>query len=409
MITVLVSAYAVNPFKGSEDGTGWNYILQIAKNQNVIAYTRKNNRLHIEQYQNQYPSHIYQKITFCYFDLPFILRFWKKGDIGAIVYFYIWQFCLAMSLFFKKRNYDIVHNLNFHTDWIPTFLWVLRKPLVWGPIGHHPIIPSSYLAHFKQKSNIIKQSILYIVKKVSWEFGLFFKLAKVYSDKIIVINSEVEKVLNIKEDKIIRSFSVCSENVEIEENDKKDFVVLSVGRFVSLKGFEITILSFCDFLKKLKVEERGNVKLILVGKGPLLPFFHEIISKNRVENNVEIINWISRDELRNIYIKSSIFFFPSHEGAGMVVPEALSYGLPVLCLDNCGPGEMITSDCGIKIKYVDVNSVVALFSLELSRLFSNKILLKTLSKGARKRFETTFDWDLKSELLKDIYLKLLKP
>jgi len=47
---------------------------------------------------------------------------------------------------------------------------------------------------------------------------------------------------------------------------------------------------------------------------------------------------------------SYIFLFPSFEGAGMVVIEAMAAGLPVVCLDYSGPGEIVTDECGIKIK-----------------------------------------------------------
>jgi len=40
--TILITAYAVNPFKGSEDGTGWNISKEIAKEYNTIIITRKN-------------------------------------------------------------------------------------------------------------------------------------------------------------------------------------------------------------------------------------------------------------------------------------------------------------------------------------------------------------------------------
>ncbi len=40
---VLITAYAVNPYKGSEDGMGWNFILQAARFQRVVAVTRRNN------------------------------------------------------------------------------------------------------------------------------------------------------------------------------------------------------------------------------------------------------------------------------------------------------------------------------------------------------------------------------
>lgn len=42
--------------------------------------------------------------------------------------------------------------------------------------------------------------------------------------------------------------------------------------------------------------------------------------------------------------KSDIFLFPSFEGGGMVVLEAMAAGLPVVCLDYGGPGEMVTDD-----------------------------------------------------------------
>ena len=38
--TILATAYAINPYKGSEDGMGWNFVLQIAKFNRVIALTR---------------------------------------------------------------------------------------------------------------------------------------------------------------------------------------------------------------------------------------------------------------------------------------------------------------------------------------------------------------------------------
>ena len=41
--------------------------------------------------------------------------------------------------------------------------------------------------------------------------------------------------------------------------------------------------------------------------------------------------WLDRAELLTIYQQAAVFFFPSHEGAGMVVAEAMSYGVPVLC------------------------------------------------------------------------------
>jgi hypothetical protein len=95
MNTVLITAYAVNPFKGSEDGMGWNYILQAAKHHKIIAVTRKNNREHIEKYIKLNPNEAYTNILFQYFDWPKWMLIWKKGPILSLIYYYFWQIGIA--------------------------------------------------------------------------------------------------------------------------------------------------------------------------------------------------------------------------------------------------------------------------------------------------------------------------
>ena len=78
--TILATAYAMNPYKGSEDGMGWNFVCQIARFNQIIAITRENNRASVERYMAEHPSELYNNIQFYYFDLPYWLRFWKKGS-----------------------------------------------------------------------------------------------------------------------------------------------------------------------------------------------------------------------------------------------------------------------------------------------------------------------------------------
>lgn len=145
MKTILATAYAINPYKGSEDGMGWNFVMQIARFNKVIAITRENNRIHIEKYMSENPNSLYSNIQFLYFDLPYWMRFWEKGGRGAMLYYLMWQRGIVGFIKRQKLAFDNAHNLNFHNDWTPSFLWKLEKPFVWGPVGHHPSIPSQYL------------------------------------------------------------------------------------------------------------------------------------------------------------------------------------------------------------------------------------------------------------------------
>jgi len=403
MKTILATTYAVNPFKGSEDGMGWNFVCQIARNNKVIAITRENNQPHIEKYMLEIPSDVYQNIQFLYFDLPYWMRFWKKGGRGAMLYYWMWQ--KGIVAFIKKQNlsFDIVHNVNFHNDWTPSYLWKLNKPFIWGPIGHHPEIPKQYLAPFK-KSYFIKDKLTWWIKHYFWNFSFSLKKTVKKADYVLCMNSSVADILKLEKQKYEVIPSVATEDFGCDKQVENDsFTLISAGRLVPLKGFDLSILAFGKFVQRLPEREKSKAKLIIVGSGPEKELLKQMCIDNSIENNVEFIKWIDRVDLLEIYKKSTAFLFPSHEGAGMVVAEALSFGLPVICLDNCGPGEFISEKSGIAVKMGDYSSTVNGLSEAIFKIYSNKEFAQKMSDEARIHFEQNFKWDRRGDQLKDIY------
>ncbi len=411
MKRILITAYAVNPYKGSEDGTAWNWVKQISKYNKVLAITRKNNRPDIEKFEQENPTEVNGNITWIYFDLPVWMRFWKKGGRGALLYFYMWQFFMPAFIKMQKLDFDLAHNLNFHNDWTPSFLWILKKPFVWGPIGHHPEIPKDYLYKKDKNARLGIKNLKWKVKSLFWKFDPFLKICKSKADHIIAINSSVQEVLKVDKAKIALIPAVGTEIVPENLNaygTKKIFNVLSIGRFVPLKGFDICIRSFAKFVGSLLVDERKNMKLSLVGKGPLLNELKSLAKELEVAENIEFIEWMPRKELEKVYRLSEVFLFPSHEGAGMVVPEALSYGIPVLCFDNCGPGELIDLTCGIRVPYSKYDDTVEEFANNLNKLYKDPDLREKMSRAAYKRTTEHFDWEVKGVLMQNVYEKVLK-
>jgi glycosyltransferase involved in cell wall biosynthesis len=89
-----------------------------------------------------------------------------------------------------------------------------------------------------------------------------------------------------------------------------------------------------------------------------------------------------------------------------VVAEALSFGLPVICLDNEGPGEFINADCGFAIPHSDYYSTVSGLEKAIQALYFDKELLLKMSVAARKHYEEKFTWNSRGEKLKNIYNQL---
>ncbi len=411
--TILVTAYAVNPYKGSEDGTGWNMIIEIAKQQKVIAITRANNQKDIEKYLSENQLEQAEQLTFEYFDLPYWMRFWKKGGRGALLYFYLWQIGLVFFILNKKIQFEVAHHLNFHNDWTPSFLWLLGKPLVWGPIGHHPAIPKAYLIDSAGKKAHLLDRLKWKVKKIFWHFDPFLKITRWKAEKIITINSSVKNCLGFKNQKEVRMPAVAA-SVPKSNNYQKELVgnkfnILSIGRFVPLKGFDITIKSFSHFYHAQEASIQKKLQLTLIGKGPQKASLQKLAMDLNLTDAVQFIEWMPKSELQNYFRSSAFFLFPSHEGAGMVVPEALSFGLPILCFDNEGPGELMDLTCGFKVPYSTPQKSILQFSKYMHQLYHSKEQRTKLSKGAITYFENYLTWERKGKIISQAYQNILNP
>lgn len=408
--TVLISAYAVNPYKGSEDGTGWNISREISKDYNTIVITRKNNIPAIEKYVAESGDPVLANMQFVGYDLPNWFMWLKKrlGERGYVFYFYLWQFFLPRFIKKNKFEFDIAHALNFHSDSIPTFLWKLGKPTFWGPIGHHPVVPTGFVKDFYGAQNFIKDRAYNAFKWALRNLDPLFWLTQKRVTHVFGINSSIQSVLpHFKSDfQIIPAVATQQPSVtQAAENDGK-FRLISVGRFHYMKGFDIVIESFAAFYNTLKKDTQSKTVLTLVGKGEEQDRLKKLALDLNIDHAIEWVSWVDKAEMEALYLQSSVFVFGSHEGAGMVIPEAMSYGLPIVCFDNVGPGEL-AGNAAIKIQSQNRADAVKAFSDAISELFHFPETRAAFSLLAKERYETFFTWNAKGDMIKAAYAKQL--
>jgi glycosyltransferase involved in cell wall biosynthesis len=409
MKTVIVSAYSVNPFEGSEGGTGWNIVNELSKKNKLIVVTRKNNLPDISRYMDLNNANNLENLEFHGYDLPNWIMKWKKrlGERGYVLYFYLWQ--IFLPLFIKKAGFkfDLAHALNFHSDSHPTFLWVFGKPTIWGPIGHHPKVPKAFILNQYEKSSFVKDRAYFAVKWVMRNLDPLYYLSKFMVKKVFAINSSIPKAIGVKASRTVVLPAVANDTpTNIQSTIKNDFMVLSVGRFHYMKGFDVAIRSFALFLKSLPFEDLSKTKLVLVGKGPEESNLKAIIAELGIQRNVETINWVEKTEMDAIYRKASVYLFPSHEGAGMVIPEAQSYGIPTITFDNVGPGELAGPNA-MKVAYGEYDFSTQGFSNQLKRLFDNPEFYLKQSNLALQNFKENFTWKAKAIVINKVYDELM--
>jgi glycosyltransferase involved in cell wall biosynthesis len=136
------------------------------------------------------------------------------------------------------------------------------------------------------------------------------------------------------------------------------------------------------------------VELELAGDGPLSSLLQERASALGIAHCVHLLGKLPRQELMDLYGSADLFFFPSlHDSSGNVVLEALSRGLPVLCLDLGGPKHYVTPECGVVVatghrSRVEIEQA---FAREIERLMLDRPLLARMSKQALAHAEAQ-DW-----------------
>jgi len=405
MLKVLISAYACEPHKGSEPGVGWNWAKQIAKFADVWVITRANNRDVIEEELKQYPI---SNLHFLYYDVPKWLSFWKKKTRGLYLYYLLWQvgaYRLAKTIN-KQEKFDVVHHLTFGNIWLPTFMPFLNMTFIWGPVGGGDQIPKNFRREFSLKSKL--QETIRDLMLSSIKLNPFFLYSCRKATSIIGRTEEtLRKIPRSSRSKAIKMIEtgIQAENIHITPGifSKKDMIqIISVGRLIPLKGFNLALKAFSKAAK-----ENANMRLVIVGdgqeKGRLLK-----IGEEHNQNNVLFTGRIDREKVLGIMSESSIFLFPSlKEGGPWVLFEAMSIGLPIICLDIAGPRDIITDQCGIKIKPINPEQTINDLADAIISLTSDSDLRKRMGEAGRKRVQEHYTWEKKGEFIKEIYEKVI--
>lgn len=128
------------------------------------------------------------------------------------------------------------------------------------------------------------------------------------------------------------------ENDDLTELDFPRPIFLYVGQIIPRKGIG-ELLEACSILHKLGYRD---YTLLIVGEGWQREEL-EVKSKSQgLENNVRWIGQVEYSSLGSYFKYADVFVFPTHEDVwGMVVPEAMAVGKPILASSGAGAAELV--------------------------------------------------------------------
>ena len=114
-------------------------------------------------------------------------------------------------------------------------------------------------------------------------------------------------------------------------------ILLYVGRLAKEKNLE-TLLG----MAKQVTEAEANARLWLVGDGPFREECLQIAAKHHIGDKVKFVGSVARGEVDKFYAAADLFTFASvTETQGLVLNEAMQYGIPAVAVDGGGATEAI--------------------------------------------------------------------
>lgn len=178
-----------------------------------------------------------------------------------------------------------------------------------------------------------------------------------------------------------------------ELNIKESKIILSVGRFTYDRGYGKGF----DVLLKVAENLPTEYGIYIVGDTPTEEFLE--MKRKKSLNNVHFIGFKEKKELDKYYEIADVFILLTRKDVwGLVINEAMSYGLPVITTYSCLAGvELIEPNInGYLVEADDVKGILAyideLFSSTEKRLFigknnDSKIKKYTIENMAKVHFD----------------------
>ncbi len=402
MRKILVSAYACEPGKGSEQSVGWNMALQLARKNEVHVITRANNREIIEDYLKH---HSIPHICFHYYDAPFFLKF-KKKEKGVYWYCCLWQIGILglVRRMIREYNYDYLIHLTFGSVWLPCFLFLFKPAFIWGPVGGGESVPDPFIKTLSWRGQLLQyfRKFLRHTTCINPLFLLNARKAQAVlcrtSDTMELFAQRYRHKCRLMPEGGIGEDVFCYQHVEFASSKVR---LITSSRLIHFKSVQ-TIIQALRLLKKENV-----VELTIVGFGPEEERLRQLVLQYGLEHVVKMVSFVPREEVLKYLEQSDIYLFASlREGFCSSLLEAMAVGLPVICLNWSGVGLSTDDNCAIRLPVTSPEQMPKDMAAAIEKLAADAALRRRMGEAGRRRVREVFNWEAKGKLMEELFMEL---
>jgi len=279
----------------------------------------------------------------------------------------IWRLC-------RRERYDVIH-----VHWpLPLALlgWAAQRA------RRTPLVTTFYGVELRW----VKTSLKPLKGFVAW--------AARRSDRVVAISSytaaELRELVDVPVEVIPYTTALPSPRERRAPRHAGPATVLFVGRLVERKG----VAHLIEALARL---DGVPARLVVIGDGAERPRLEALARERRVADRVEFRGKVSDAELQREYATADVFVLPSTldargdtEGLGVVLLEAMNYGVPVIASRVGGiPDIVVDGDSGVLVPPGDPDALAR----AIERLVRDSAYAERIGEGGRRRLATHFTWE----------------
>ncbi|MFA9478266.1 glycosyltransferase family 4 protein [Phycisphaerales bacterium AB-hyl4] len=422
--SILLSAYAVSPERGSEPGLGWQVATRLARYHDVTVLCSP--EVEGDDYRGEISAYAREHgavagLTFHYVEPPWLSRWLQRpGGSPLRPLYYVgyaaWQRAAYREAcrLHARVGFDLAHQFNLSGYREPGYLWRLGLPFVWGPIGGASNIPWSCFAGFPPRErlfygarNLVNRLHMHAgptsrrcrrAAAVARSHGLIWGIS---ADDCRMVNT----CWRCPAEAMLETGAAVQPAARVRTYDgRRPLRLVWSGVHIGRKALPVLL----EALARLEADPANPaVELVVLGEGPQTPRWQALARRLGVAECVTWAGRLPRDQAMAYVAEADLFVHTSLlEGTPHAVIEALSLGVPVLCHDACGMGAAVDARCGGKVALRDADTSVQGFARWVGRLARDPAELQQLSRGALARADE-LSWDRKVEQIVAGYATLL--